>query len=276
MNFTVNEITNSIAGKPSLSECTVEELRQLTNQYPFFAPAQFLFVKKMQEDGTWQLKEQVQKASLYFQNPLWFDHLLKANVTAPTNAPIQKEVVIPEPAAQMETPFTHEEVVDQTMLTRQPAITASERKEEENQPELMVEMPKFKFNPVDISKTELTFEPYHTIDYFASQGIQPKLEEKPKDQFSRQLKSFTEWLKVMKRLPVTEIAAGVSVVEEKKVEKMAELSINDREVITEAMAEVWEKQGNKARATEIYEKLSLLNPDKSSYFAAKIEQLKNL
>jgi hypothetical protein len=276
MNFTVNEITNSIAGKPSLSECTVEELRQLTHQYPFFGPAQFLFVKKMQEDGAWQLKEQIQKASLYFQNPLWFDHLLKTNFTNPADEAIQKEVFIPEPTAQMEIPVTHEEVVDQTMITREPAITQLERKEEENQPELMVEMPKFKFNPVDVSTTELTFEPYHTIDYFASQGIQPKLEEKPKDQFSRQLKSFTEWLKVMKRLPVTEIAAAVSVVEEKKVEKMAEISINDREVITEAMAEVWEKQGNKAKATEIYKKLSLLNPDKSSYFAAKIEQLKNL
>jgi len=276
MNFTVNEITNSIAGKPSLSECTVEELRQLTNQYPFFGPAQFLFVKKMKEDGAWQLKDQVQKASLYFQNPLWFDHLLKTNVMDTAEATIQPEALLPEMAAKMEIPVTHEEVVDQTSIIRQPATTESEKREEENQPELMVEMPKFKFNPVDASKTELTFEPYHTIDYFASQGIQPKLEEKPKDQFSRQLKSFTEWLKVMKRLPVTEIASAVSVVDEKKVEKMAELSIDDREVITEAMAEVWEKQGNRAKASEIYEKLSLLNPDKSSYFAAKIEQLKNL
>ena len=276
MNFTVNEITNSIAGKPSLGECTAEELRELTNQYPFFGPAQFLFVKKMQEEGDWQLKEQVQKASLYFQNPLWFDHLLKTNVMDPANADIQKETLVPEPAAEMEIPFTHEEVVDQTMIIRQPANPAPEIKDEEHQPELMVEMPKFKFNPVDVSKTELTFEPYHTIDYFASQGIQPKLEEKPKDQFTRQLKSFTEWLKAMKRLPVAEIAAAVSVVDEKKVEKMAELSINDREVVTEAMAEVWEKQGNRAKATEIYQKLSLLNPDKSSYFAAKIEQLKNL
>ena len=53
----------------------------------------------------------------------------------------------------------------------------------------------------------------------------------------------------MKKLPVTEIAAAVSVVDEKKVEKMAELSINDREVVTEAMAEVWEKQGNQDKAT---------------------------
>ena len=80
----------------------------------------------------------------------------------------------------------------------------------------------------------------------------------------------------MKRLPVSEIASAVSLTDEKNVEKMAEISINDREVVTEAMAEVWEKQGKAIKAIEVYQKLSLLNPGKSSYFAAKIEQLKNL
>ena len=51
MNFSVNEITNSIAGKPSLSLCSIDELRQLTSQYPFFGPAQFLFVKKLKEEN---------------------------------------------------------------------------------------------------------------------------------------------------------------------------------------------------------------------------------
>jgi hypothetical protein len=33
------------------------------------------------------------------------------------------------------------------------------------------------------------------------------------------------------------------------------------------------KQGMREKARAVYEKLSLLNPDKSAYFAAKIEQL---
>ena len=80
----------------------------------------------------------------------------------------------------------------------------------------------------------------------------------------------------MKRLPVSEIAATVSATDEKKVENLAEISLTTRDVVTEAMAEVWEKQGNTAKAIEVYQKLSLLNPGKSSYFAAKIELLKNL
>jgi hypothetical protein len=122
---------------------------------------------------------------------------------------------------------------------------------------------------------ELTFEPYHTVDYFASQGIKPVDEEKPVDRFGQQLKSFTEWLKTMKRLPAAEIEKKVDARSEEQVQQLAETSLKDDEVVTETMADVWVKQGNKEKAIEIYNKLSLLNPSKSDYFAAKIEETKN-
>ncbi len=120
----------------------------------------------------------------------------------------------------------------------------------------------------------LLFEPFHTVDYFASQGIKIRDDDKPTDKFGKQLRSFTDWLKTMKRLPVTQIAASVEPLAEKKVEQMAAHSLEEREVVTEAMAEVWEKQGNREKAIAIYTKLSLLEPAKSTYFAAKIEELK--
>ena len=125
------------------------------------------------------------------------------------------------------------------------------------------------------AETELSFQPYHTVDYFASQGIKFVPEEKPTDRFGKQLKSFTEWLKTMKRLPQTETAKITDISSDKKVEQMAEHSIDESEVVTETMAEVWIKQGNKEKAIETYNKLSLLNPDKSAYFASLAEQLKN-
>ena len=48
----------------------------------------------------------------------------------------------------------------------------------------------------------IVFTPYHMVDYFASQGIKLVLEDNPADQFGKQLKSFTDWLKVMKKLPL--------------------------------------------------------------------------
>ncbi len=128
---------------------------------------------------------------------------------------------------------------------------------------------------VSAAGSEILFEPFHTVDYFASQGIKFTEEEKPADKLGQQLKSFTEWLKTLRKTPDKEISIPVNLQTEQKVEKLAAHSLADREVVTEAMAEVWEKQGNKEKARAIYHKLSLLNPSKRSYFAAKIELLKN-
>ncbi|HET9824257.1 MAG TPA: hypothetical protein VFP87_02920 [Chitinophagaceae bacterium] len=130
----------------------------------------------------------------------------------------------------------------------------------------------------DLSKVpegELTFEPYHTVDYFASQGIKFVAEEKPSDRFGQQLKSFTEWLKTMKRLPHAEMVKTSDASAEQEVQQLADHSVSEGEVVTETMAEVWAKQGNKEKAIETYNKLSLLNPDKSAYFASLVDQLKN-
>ncbi|MEO6844699.1 MAG: hypothetical protein ABI184_05970, partial [Ginsengibacter sp.] len=63
---------------------------------------------------------------------------------------------------------------------------------------------------------------------------------------------------------------------EKIIQSSAEASNQNANVLTEAMAEVLIKQGKKGKAVEMYQKLSLMNPSKSTYFAAKIESLKTI
>lgn len=234
MNPLINQLVQSVLKKKSLDECSMQELQQLADQYSYFGIAQLLLTEKMKSENPSQYKEELQKTSLYFQNPLWLDHLLNDTGNAEV-IPVQQE----------------------------------ER----------VSIKEIKIEPVDAAipittGTELTFEPYHTVDYFASQGIKFKEEEKPNDTLGQQLKSFTEWLKTLKRLPVAELMKTVDTGVEQKVEQLALHSLEDRDIVTETMAEVWEKQGNNARAIEIYNKLSLLDPSKSSYFASKIEPLK--
>lgn len=63
---------------------------------------------------------------------------------------------------------------------------------------------------------------------------------------------------------------------EKAVAETAKNSNETKEILTETMAEVLIKQGQKEKAIQLLIKLSFLNPEKSSYFAAKIEQLKGI
>ncbi|HEY4286334.1 MAG TPA: hypothetical protein VGN00_04475 [Puia sp.] len=130
--------------------------------------------------------------------------------------------------------------------------------------------------PVPAAEQTFVFEPYHTIDYFASQGIKLTLDENPSDQLGKQLKSFTDWLKVMRRLPQKEREIVPDRAAEQTVQTIAAHSVVGREIVTETMAEVLAKQGMPDRARAVYEKLSLLNPDKRAYFATKIEQLNSL
>ena len=118
------------------------------------------------------------------------------------------------------------------------------------------------------------FEPLHTVDYFASQGI--KISENAlNDNLGKQVKSFTAWLKSMKKLHPGQIPEQNEVVE-RLIQASSEVSNQNANVLTEAMAEVLVKQGKQEKAIEMYQKLSLLNPSKSAYFAAKIESLKTV
>lgn len=129
----------------------------------------------------------------------------------------------------------------------------------------------------DVENAEIPIDPYYTIDYFASQGIRLDLEPHPQDKLGQSLKKFTQWLKHMKKLGPEDSKPDVPKGEsDAEIQQIADSSVVAREVVTEAMAAVLEKQGKKDKAIELYNKLSFLNPDKRSYFAAKINNLKGI
>ncbi len=133
----------------------------------------------------------------------------------------------------------------------------------------------FKINipPSTTTEETITFEPLYTTDYFASQGIKLSGDIKTNDKLGKQLKSFTEWLKTMKKVHTSQLADSGNLTDI-SIQKLAEKSNTEDEVVTEAMADVLVQQGKAGKAIEVYKKLSLFNPSKTAYFAAKIDQLK--
>ncbi|MGH2553821.1 MAG: hypothetical protein ACRDEB_08885 [Chitinophagaceae bacterium] len=263
MSVQINKLVKSLLQKESLDECSVSELKQFADRHPYFGAAQLLLTKKLQTENHEQYIEQLQKTFLFFHNPLWVEQLLNETRKAIINSP---EKVVDEKIfdfSVVDSEKTESEIIDLQFQNKESAPANT-----------LPDIPTLKSQDPEPEKDELIFEPFHTVDYFASQGIKFREEEHPKDKFGKQLKSFTAWLKTMKRLPATEVSNIITPNTEQKVEQLAEHSLTDREILTETMAEVWIKQGNTQKATEIYSKLSLLDPSKSFYFASKIEELK--
>jgi hypothetical protein len=232
-------------------------LETISNEHPYFSAAQFYLLQQT-APGTKDFSKQALKTSVLFNNPHWLNfQLLQTNKPPVVKEQSNDKKTIIDPKS--ETAFAEEDsndinnVEDDTPMTFQLKL------------------------PAETPNSEtLSFEPMHLVDYFASQGIKLS-EEEPKDKLGKQLKSFTEWLKTMKKLPAQDSSQSLSPAEQPDltVQALAEKSNQEQEVVTEAMAEVLASQGKRGKAAELYQKLSLMNPSKSAYFAAKIEQLKD-
>jgi len=264
MHELINKLAFSLFRKNSLDQCSTEEIEHLAKLYPYFSSAQLLLAAKQKQTDHTDFEKQLISTSLYVNNPLWLDHLL--NVKALSEIVIEQKIIETEVDAE---PNNDELVLERS---RHEFVAASKPEEKITSTPAPTLSVIGKAEPTDQA---LVFEPYYTVDYFASQGIKNNVEEKPKDRLGQQLKSFTEWLKTIRQMPPQQIAAmNTDSSSEEKVVQLATHSLDEENVDTEAMAEVWIKQGQPEKAIKIYEKLSLLNPSKSSYFAVLIEKLK--
>jgi hypothetical protein len=233
-------------------------LQEVADEHPYFSAAQFYLLQQTHTDND-EYKNVAAKTALHFNNPLWLNYLLNEE-QAIDEQPLQNNV-----ATVMQNQKKIAETVkvsDTTML--------KEETEDSSQKEIQ---PKELKAASALSAEQMLFEPMHMVDYFASQGIKLTEEMLQTDKLGKQLKSFTEWLKVMKKVHPEKLAE-TSVQTDISVQNLAEKSNKEGEIVTEAMAEVLAMQGKQNKAIEVYEKLSLINPAESAYFAAKILQLK--
>jgi hypothetical protein len=212
-----------------------DELASIAEEYPYYSLAQFWFLSNYKKTGDTNFEKQASVTALFFNNHNWLNRQLYY-----TNKNLKDEAPV--------------------ALSAEPDAKKPVENTESIQPR---------------NEEVIAFEPLHMVDYFASQGIKISEEQITNDKLGTQLKSFTEWLKSMKKLHAGKIIEGDEQTD-KVIQHIAEGSNVNIEVVTEAMAEVLLKQGKPEQAIAMYNKLSLKYPARSGYFAAKINSLKSV
>ena len=239
----------------TFSEGAEKSMASILEKYPWFGGGQLLYALMKKKSGTPDADAQMARAHFFLSNPLWANWQTLQSDEQAFKEP--EFILIPV-----------DEIQDQ--IIEDPPTESAEKEEEipATLPALSISL---KEEPgVD---TPLSFEPLHTVDYFASQGIRLKQEQLGNDQLSKQVKTFTQWLQTMKKMYHTD-QHTTEKTEDKSITKMADASNESGEIITETMAEVLLQQGKTVQAIALLEKLSLLHPEKSSYFTARISELK--
>lgn len=306
MQTAVDEMVYRLLRKRSLAETSVQQLEDLVKDYPYFPLTRFLLARKALENNLPQVEERQKMAAVYMPDVHWLQYVLHDGISYndavvaeeseddfygendPTDASPEEPVTAEIPASQAaydpqpstwteaaihdepEEPALEEEPADSPLQQEVPLPT------DEGLDQTIAELKAGPAKATVPEDTAIPVDPYHSIDYFASQGIQLKNDDLNKDQMGRQLKKFTEWLKTMKRIPASESAADIDDATNQNIQNIAAHSIAGTEITTEAMADVLVKQKRYDKAIEMYRKLSLQNPAKSTYFASLIEDLNKL
>jgi len=280
-----------------MDAATVESLVQ---SYPYFAPAHYMQAALLQKHKDFSPR-QLGHIRLYAGNWLLFHELMDRTSG-------KKETIIepiPEtPAIETRTEEKASITPPEMVVIEGPALPVQEalpEKEETYMKETIVNEP----------QDESLIQPVFTEDYFRHEGIvvsdelpeemetspiEPPLPQTVKDPKSLMIvMSFTEWLlhfrtksqkekeeeedrKAMKTMWQKEkLAAALEEENDEIPENVFEMAVNsldkDEGLVSESLAEILTKQGKIEKAIEMYRKLSLRNPQKSTYFAQQISFL---
>ncbi len=271
------EFIDYLKSPGSLSMGSIEPLKQLVRDYPYFQTADILYALNLSKEKSIKFNDQLRLASLYapdrrvlkqlIESMRHFDQGDRIDSVAKDEQddipkgflPINEDAFLQEDE-DLNLPhlidiFQHE--LDKITSIPKDSLEYRHLQKLSGKLESLLE----EHNQLKQSPPEHYFEEYNLSHLEES----PAQEEKP----IAGSDLIDKFIKENPRI-VPEPQAGFF----DPVDFAKQSLIDNDEIVSETLAGIFYRQGNLAKAIKIYKKLSLLNPEKRFYFAGRIEKIR--
>lgn len=287
-----------------LNRFSTSQLEDLTKQYPYQHELQLLLAKKYQLEDNPAFDEQLQIAAIYAQDRELFYSLFNEKqqefvteepvkvvqvesdnepyvptVEQPVIEPVAEQPVMAQPVE--ETPVQEVAVEQPIAVAAEPTIEEAVETQAAGEMEAAVE-------EENLTEGEHTFDEWLTVFNKTKAAIADAVSEAAEEPEEDDLDKL-----ILQNTPVNlhelveeetqysrglEEFIGEQIRKKKKVEVKKTKNENqmDPSLATETLAKLYEMQRKYASAIRTYEALTLKFPEKSDFFAARINYLKNL
>lgn len=245
-----------------LDDRSMQGLKEILAEYPFFQTARLLYIKNLHNQGSLDFDKNLRLTAVFIPDRSRLFYLLDQRALFPAAS---------QSASTGTFDFSNEEVIDFGELSDATPIDMAEPVLQKEKPKsgsiediilsgMMGSTPFFKVDDkVDIDDFKKAFKKKPDTE------ITPDEEIRPTDRKSSLIEQF---IQQQPRI----------VPKETSQQEQPDISISstseNQELITDTLAKIYIKQGLYEKALMAYEKLSLKYPEKNTYFAAQIKKIK--
>ncbi len=264
----------------------LNEIEQLVEEYPWFQAAQALLLKSQLMNGSFRFSKHLQQIALQTgdrQHLYEWLHIEPKNVVFVSQEPLEGrehfqdnlQQVSSAELRQQENRLLRKKEIENT-LKQQGLLFFDYEYMPEKQPDGHVKQEEYKReydlqSQIDKSSDELTDD---TKDWLA-QNIKKAQQKagKKKPQTDKNNDIIDRFISITDKKRRRDVSES----KESEIQKYTKESTTENaEFMTETMAKIYIKQKLYEKAIATYEKLSLKYPEKNTYFAARIQEIKKI
>lgn len=248
MNNYTDQIADVLSGNSDIRNISDDVIQSMLDQYPYSPYSHLVNYLKAKSTNRTDTDQLLQKLAVYSPDRAWLQTVLNTQFHQIDSQEVAVEATVP-----------------------------SEAKD----PNLDKFLFEFDFNELDPS-TPAGERTGAVKEINKDKRVSQNLASNPREEaYTPKQGSYIEWLKTMRLEHETQEDSTTNTVEpEQPAEIVVEKNTRKEDdlfggIITETLAQLLANQGQIEKAINMYERLSLIFPDKSAFFAAKIEQLKS-